>query len=140
MMPVFSNKSVRLLLAISVSIWMAGGCLLGCSNSAMAASWETDSSTPVIVAGKSCHSAQHQPPGVPSFAPTPLGTMKDCPLVTNATAITSKNSGHLPDPGRVPVAALPLIENKTEQLNTSLVVSFVPNRGPTHLRCCVFLI
>ena len=32
-----SNKAVRLLLAISVSIWMAGGCLFGCSNAAMAA-------------------------------------------------------------------------------------------------------
>jgi hypothetical protein len=165
MSPVLSNKAVRLLLAFSVSIWMAGGCLFGCSNSAMGAGvgQEADSLTPAIVAGESCHAAQshhccdsqkpkdqkpkkkitssaRQLPGVPSFAPGPLGMMKDCPLVVNATAVTSKNSSHLPDPGRGPVSALPFIENKTEQSNPSLVVSFLPNRGPTHLRCCVFLI
>jgi hypothetical protein len=165
MRSVLANKAVRLVLSISVSIWMAGGCLLGCSNSAIGAGleYEAESSTQPSVKAESCHSAQShhccagekpknekpkkkiasstkQPLGVPSFAPTPRGMIKDCPLVVNATAVTSKNSTHLPDAGRAPVSALPLIENKTEQSNPSLVVSFLPNRGPTHLRCCVFLI
>jgi hypothetical protein len=159
MRSVLANKAVRLLLAISVSIWMAGGCLLGCSNSAMGADleYEAESSTQASVEGESCHSAQShhgasekpkkkiassskQPLRVPSFAPTPRGMMKDCPLVVNATAVTSKNSTHLPDAGRGAVFVLPVIENKTEQSTPSLVVSFLPNRGPTHLRCCVFLI
>lgn len=148
-------KAVRLLLALSVSIWMAGGCLFGCSGSAMAAATEDDVQT--VVAGDNCNSARShdcctrpkatqtesspkQPEGIPSFVPAPRGMMKDCPLVVNATAATSKNSGHVPEPGREPVSAVLLIENNTEHANTVSVVSFLPNRGPTHLRCCVFLI
>jgi hypothetical protein len=150
----FSNKAVRLLLSISVSIWMAGGCLFGCSNTTMAA----ENSANTIEAGESCHAARShdccapqkpekqtattvkQPEGVTSFAPAPRGMMKDCPLVVNATAATSKNSTHVPDPGRVSLAVLPRFEKQTEPADNTLVVSFLPNRGPTHLRCCVFLI
>ncbi|HEU4507432.1 MAG TPA: hypothetical protein VFR78_04285 [Pyrinomonadaceae bacterium] len=158
-------KAVRLLLCVSVSMWMAGGCLLGCSGTVVAADLQPDASSQTVVAGDSCHVSApsahdccaaknpakkkpakkiagntKQPQGLPALVPTPLGMMKDCPLMVNATAATSKNSGQVSDPGRLPVAALPLIETKTEQLNISLVKSFLPNRGPTHLRCCVFLI
>jgi len=152
-----SNKLVRLLLAVSVSIWMAGGCLFGCSNSAMAAGVEEDS-IPTIDAGESCHSAQshhccspkktkkqvvrnlRQPVGLASFAPGPRDMMKDCPLAVNATAATSKSSTHASDTGRTPVAALPSFEKQTTRADNSSVVSFLPNGGPTHLRLCVFLI
>lgn len=152
-----SNKLVRLLLAMSISIWMAGGCLFGCSNTAMAEGVVEDS-VPTIEAGESCHSAQshhcctakktkkqvvrklRQPAGVPSFAPGPHDMMKDCPLAVNATAATSKSSTHASDPGRAPVAVLPSFEKQTTRADNSSVVSFLPNRGPTHLRCCVFLI
>ena len=124
-------------------MWMAGGCLFGCSGTAMGA--ESVHEVQTVVAVESCHSkhsASHskQPLGVPSFAPAPRGMMKDCPLVMNVTAVTSKNNGNVPDPGRVPVSALPIIESKTEQSNILHVVAYLPNRGPTHLRCCVFLI
>jgi hypothetical protein len=46
----------------------------------------------------------------------------------------------VPDPAREPVATLPSFEKQTEQTDNILVASFLPNRGPTHLRCCVFLI
>lgn len=152
-----SNKLVRLLLAISVSIWMAGGCLFGCSNGVMAAGVDEDS-VPTVEAGESCHSAQshhccaakktkkqvvrnlRQPAGLPSFAPAPHDMMKDCPLAVNTTAATSKSSTHATDPGRTPVAVLPSSEKQTSRADNSFVVSFLPNRGPTHLRCCVFLI
>lgn len=139
MFPVFSKRAVRLLLCVSVSIWMAGGCLLGCSGTAIGAESKPEAQT--VVAGESCH-AKHakQSTGVPSFAPARGGMVKDCPVVVNATAATSKNSGHVPDPGRGPAYALPLLEKTTIQSNTSHVVAYLPNRGPTHLRCCVFLI
>jgi hypothetical protein len=157
----FSIKAVRLLLAFSVSIWMAGGCLFGCSNAAMGAgiAHEADNTGNAIVSGESCHAAASShdfgssqkpkkrtannakhPKGVPSFTPGPRGMMKDCPLAVSATAVASKNSGHLPEPGRGPVAVLPLIENKTAQLVTFSLTPIPPNRGPTYLRCCVFLI
>lgn len=145
MRSVFSVKAVRFLLSVSVSIWMAGGCLFGCTGTAAAA--EAKQEVQTVVAAQSCHAkhANHAKPakqqtGAPSFTPTPSGMMKDCPLLTNATAATSKNNGHLPDPGRGPVSSLPLIEKTTVPPNTSLVVAYLPNRGPTHLRCCVFLI
>src|SRR5215217_5874601 len=124
----FSNKAVRLLLSISVSIWMAGGCLFGCSNTTVAA----ENSANTIEAGESCHAAHShdccatkkpkkqtartvkQPEGVTSFAPAPRDMMKDCPLVVNATAVTSKSSTHVPDPGRVSVAVLPSFEKEIQ--------------------------
>lgn len=158
MSSVFSNKLVRLFLAVSVSIWMAGGCLFGCGSTAMA--YEADGSAQTVVAGESCHTEHshdccatqkpkkqmvrnlHRPaaPSVPSFLPMPRGMMKDCPLVVNATAATSKNSSHLPDPARGPVTVLPAVETTPEQSDSFLVVPFLPNRGPTYLRCCAFLI
>lgn len=151
-----STSAVRLFLAVSVSIWMAGGCLFGCSSSALA--HESDDSAQTIVAGESCHtthshdccatkkqkkqilSHSQQSAAGPSFVPVSRGMMKDCPLVVNATAATSKNSSQLPDPARDPVTVLPFIETTSEQSDTFLVVPFPPNRGPTYLRCCVFLI
>lgn len=157
----FSNKAVRkvvqLSLSISVSIWMAGGCLFGCSNATMAA--ETGDSALTIEAGESCQAPRSghdccasqkpkkqtnrtikQPEGMTSYAPIPRGMMNDCPLVTNATAATSKNSSHVPDPGRTSVAALPQIEKQNQTPDSVRVVPSLPNRGSTHLLCCVFLI
>jgi hypothetical protein len=117
-----------------------------------------EESANTIEAAESCHAARShdccatekpkkqtatrvkQPEGVTSFAPAPRDMMKDCPLVVNATAVTSKNSTHVPDPGRVSVAVLPSFEKQTLQADHALVVPFLPNRGPTHLLCCVFLI
>ena len=153
----FANKLVRLLLSIIVSIWLAGGCLFGCSNSAMAAT-AVESSTQAVDEGESCHSTQthdccaakkpkkqavrqdRQPEGVASFTPAPHDAMGDCPLAMNTTAVTSKSSAHVADPGSGPVAVLPALEKQTQSTNNTLVVSYLPNLGPTHLRCCVFLI
>jgi len=151
----FSNKVARLLLSAVVSIWMAGGCLFGCS-SAMGA--EVESATAAVQPAESCHAKQSHDccatpkpkkriasnwkllEGVASFLPAPRGMMQDCPLVIGSTAATSKNSTHVPDPGRASVAALPSFERQTEHTDTTLVSPFLPDRGPTHLRCCVFLI
>jgi hypothetical protein len=154
-----SMKVVRLLLSINVSIWMAGGCLFGCSSNAVGSELESEAET-MVVAGDSCHAARSHDcctaqeskpqvakkskpsndPALPSLAPTPRGMMKDCPLVVNATAVTAKSSGHVPDPGRAQLATAPFVENRVEQIDTYLVVPFLPNRGPTHVLYCVFLI
>jgi hypothetical protein len=135
----FLRRTARLLSAISVSIWMAGGCLFTCSGSAMATGLEhkAHESSHVATAGHSCHAMSSR--RGPTLAPLPRGTT-DCPLAVNAVAATTKNSNHLPDSGRGPISVLSLIENRVEQSNISSTVLYVPNRGPTHLRCCVFLI
>ena len=138
-MDLFSNKAVRLLLAVSVSIWMAGGCMFGCANSTMGAEM-AQSREKVIDAGMSCHAKHSHVAGMPSFVPSPQGMMSECPLVVNSTAVTSKNSTHVPDPGRGPIAALPSFEKQISHTDNLLVAPFRPDRGPTHLRCCVFLI
>jgi len=137
-MDLFSNKAVRLLLAVSVSIWMAGGCMLGCANASGAEA--AQSSENVIDAGHSCHAKRSPVAGGSAFVPSPHGMMDECPLVVNSTAVASKSSAHVPDPGRGPVTALPSFEKQIEKADNNLVVPFLPNRGPTHLRCCVFLI
>ena len=149
-------KFPRVLLAFTVSVWMAGGCLFGCSNmQAMGA--EPDDSSTTVVEGDSCEpSAAHscctkpksaKPPvkkaatrnEAPATAPSPRG-MAACPLMVNTTAVTSKSSGNMPEPGRTPVAPLPRSESQTEQAEVTSTSSYRPNRGPTHLRCCVFRI
>ena len=116
-----------------------------------------DDSVPALEAGQSCHAMQmhhgsapqakkkavrnlNHPTGLPTFVPAPLDLMTDCPLAVKATAATSKNSAHGSDPGRLPVTDLPSFEKQTVSVDNVPVVSFLPNRGPTHLRCCVFLI
>ena len=138
-MDLFSNKAVRLLLAVSVYLWMAGGCMFGCASSTMGAEM-AQSSENVIEAGMSCHAKHSQVAGVPSFVPSPRGMVNECPLVVNSTAVTSKNSFHVPDPGRGPIAALPSFEKQIGHTGNTLVAPFLLDRGPTRLRCCVFLI
>jgi hypothetical protein len=139
---------------------MASGCLFGCGSGVMAADViEPAGAANTIEAGESCHAARahdccstkkpkkqvarrplRQPEGVSSFVPVPRGSMKDCPLVMNATAVTAKNTTTVADPGSSPVAMLPRLEEQAQPLSHISVVQFLPNRGPTHLRCCVFLI
>ena len=135
----FSMKAVRLLSAIGVSIWMAGGCLFTCNGSAMAAGFEreTHHASKVATVTHSCHAMSSR--RGPSFAPLPRGTT-DCPLAVNAVAATAKNSSHLQDLGRGPVAASSLSPDRIDRSNIASAISYVPTRGPTHLRCCVFLI
>jgi len=146
-MKLFSNKVIRLVLAVSVSIWMAGGCLFGCASTTMGAevsrkSQNTGEATPSCHAKRSQHATNLKQPlaSVPSFIPVSRGMMNECPLVVNSTAATSKNSTHIPDRAPGAVAALPSFEKQIKHTDSTFVVPFLPNRGPTHLRCCVFLI
>lgn len=140
----FSDKAVRLLLSVTVSIWMAGGCLFGCTTDAMGAERAQENG---VEHEASCHAGEQttsnlkrRPQGVAYFVPGPRGLMRDCPLGVNATAATSKSSVHMPEPGRGPMAALPSFEKQALQPEYPRVVPFLHNRGSTHLQCCVFLI
>ena len=139
-----SMKVLRLTLVFSVSLWMAGGCLLGCGNTAMGAEPANKVEESTVVSGHSCHHAaksETKPPkGVPSFMPGPRGNMKDCPLAVSPTAVTAKPSNPLPAPGTAPSAGLPIISHETIQLASFSPKPIPPNRGPTYLRCCVLLI
>jgi len=136
----FSNKVVRLLLSVSVSIWMAGGCLFGCATVMGAEPAQQNA----VEEGASCHAmpSHHKKllQGVAYFVPGPRGMMQDCPLGVNTTAATSKSGAYLPEPGRGPVAALPSFQKQPLQPEYAHVVPVLHNRGSTHLQCCVFLI
>lgn len=157
-----SHKAVRLFLAVSVSVWLAGGCLFGCGGSAMASTGPADEAA--VVEGESCHTARAhdccskpappkqntaRPQNIPnliqteastSLTPVPRGMMGDCPLVISSTAVTSKSNSNSPDLARGTNATLPLIENSGAVAERHVVASYLPNRGPTYLRCCAFLI
>lgn len=153
-----SLKAVRLLLAFSVSVWLAGGCLLGCN--AMAAQSNDDQTSEASVEGESCHVAEAHhccskaksnpakqstvdPRLTASFlalASVPQGMMSDCPLAMNATAITSKANSNSQDTPQVASHMLPLTSGSGELPQHHVIVPLAPNRGPTYLRCCVFLI
>jgi hypothetical protein len=169
MNPTLVIKASRLLLALSVSVWMAGGCLFGCSNGEVMAaevSPEANESS-AAVSGESCNrnrqhdcctrptatkvkkqiARRHRPAqSIPTLATSPSALtglphgMKDCPLMTNATAVTAKSNGNLPEAGSATVVLLPTSNTSEQTVFTPDRSSFVPNRGPTHLRCCVFLI
>jgi len=157
-----SLKVVRLLLAVCVSVWLAGGCLLGCGNMAMAAESDAQSGQTAIK-GASCHVAQahHCCSKAPArqtrhanqkrtdstltesflaLSTMPRGMMTDCPLAMRGTAITAKASSNAPDADRPASAELRLSNSSGELPQKHVIAPLVPNRGPTYLRCCVFLI
>lgn len=152
------NHIFRVALAISVSLWMAGGgCLWGCSDGTVAAASLTGSTNDatVVVAGDSCQSKTHhccstkssdKPTGTAqatlatSLGFFPSGMMQECPLALDASALTSKGNSDSTNQGQTPVSHLPKLEETSIQVNRrSSPVQFL-NRGPTYLRCCVFLI
>ena len=150
------RKLARLLLAFSVSFWMAGaGCLWGCSNTAMASDMRELNQQPAV-ASHSCHARTHDCCAKKSgnktaslTAPSTVlsllgvqsdGMMKDCALVVNANAAVSKATTDLSDSAELPIADPTKIEGSIKLVDhRSTPIQFL-NRGPTYLRFCVFLI
>ena len=152
---------LRLVLAASVSVWMAGaGCLLGCSNETQASSLTPPSSAETVVAEDSCASSgshdccakkahkQAQPsntsskahPDKPQLGPVPTRMTESCPMALAAAAIVSKvrsDTSHA-------VLTRPVRASFAHYSSGPVDVAFnqpnLFNRGPTYLRCCVFLI
>jgi hypothetical protein len=156
-----TKRVARILLVFGISLWIAGaGCMWGCSNMAMAAESRATSTLDqhTVVVANSCHAKTHdccaktsgkqnstsstQPSFLSIFGSLPQGMMRDCPLSIRASAVvsTSKSSESASDQAQVSPAQFPSLES----LEKIAVVPTVPiqflNRGPTYLRCCVFLI
>jgi len=152
-------KLLRLSLAISVSLWMAGaGCLLGCSSETHASTASVESAD-TVVAEHSCASSSHdccakkkaQQESATTNNPhidlsasqvrrTQSSIMESCPMAVNASAIVSKGRTETPKASISKTIEAPL---PSTALATYLLVVDSPNlhnRGSTYLRCCVFLI
>ena len=68
------------------------------------------------------------------------GMMKDCPLAVNANAAITKAATYLSDSAELPIADPTKIEGSIKLVELSSTPIQFLNRGPTYLRCCVFLI
>jgi hypothetical protein len=149
-------KTLRTFLAVSVSFWLAGiACVWGCDNNVYAAA--ADSQTRTVISGPSCHPPSHnycakkkdqarvtanvsqELPSVLSVEPD--GLMRDCPLAINASAVTaSKAADHSQDEKGTPSSEVPGLQELSRLSDwISPPVQYL-KRGPTYLRCCVFLI
>lgn len=153
------QRILRLSLAISVSLWMAGaGCLLGCSNETHAGPSASAVSVETVVAEDSCTSPSHEccakkkarhaaaennqqtDPTEPLLQADQSRMFESCPMAVNASAIVSKS--------RAKISKASVAQTIEAQLPSMVVTTAsrnverpsVPNRGPTYLRCCVFLI
>jgi hypothetical protein len=157
----FSTKMARVLLALSVSIWMAGGgCIFGCSNLTMAANVSPvlDHDANVVVAGESCHQMRSHDCCAKAKSTSPKasdanhgeeslglianssGMMNECPLLLNSTAASVKGNGDLHETPQAPVSPLFQLQGHYHQRVVDDDAPLKTNRGPTYLRCCVFLI
>jgi|SRR4030095_6013009 len=156
MIRLFPIKLVRLLLAISVSFWMTGAaCMWSCNNNASAASARIDSQTSSAIAGHSCHSNAHhccakkssksitpanQLSDVSALGVAREAMMGDCPLAVFASAVVTKTKANAPDGNHVSVGDMPRLAKTVEPNLFRSTPLQSCNRGPTYLRCCVFLI
>lgn len=138
-----SLKILRLLLAVSVAVWLAGGCLFGCANTVIAADVAS-------VQGESCHAhlkhAKQRKVSIKfserfaGVSSLPREGITECPLMIGATAAVSKSSSDSPELVGATAAAISLPVTDRQLTETHIPNPFLPNRGPTYLRCCVFLI
>lgn len=157
---------VRLVLAATVSVWMAGaGCLLGCSKETQASSLtgtrsSGTSSAETVVAEDSCQSAgssdccakkahkQTQPLNTGDKTPTdklqlgpvPTPISEDCPMAISAAAIVSKVRSDTSLPVLTRPLRAPFLHEASGPVDAAFNQPNLFNRGPTYLRCCVFLI
>jgi len=136
---------------------MAGaGCMLGCGNAVIAAEQSPKNQT--VITAPSCHSATHDccakrkssttvniektsDQTFSLFRAVPEEMMGECPLAVNAIAVTaSKASHHTMEPAAISRVELSSVESIDRRLDWAPSPGQFLNRGPTYLRCCVFLI
>lgn len=162
-------KTIRILLASLLSLWVAGaGCMLGCESMvAYAASGGSAPSThhpnqtaTIVASGHACSSAETSKshdccnksakvkPHAPSsgdasileFGGSSSGTMNGCPLaVSRAVVVAKAHSGDLSATPSLAQSTLPDLNSLERTARLSRPLR-LPNRGHTYLRCCVFLI
>lgn len=155
------RKILRWLLVLSVGSWMGGaGCVLSCTSQSYGASpieriTYRDVAASVSHAGMmQSHHCCHKPgstksPATPAITgesraqllfSTSTGPLGECPLVQYSGAVVNKTQSddsiqpavhHTGDKNLVSITARSLPARAS---------TYLPNRGPTYLRCCVFLI
>jgi hypothetical protein len=155
-----SARVTRFVLVLLLVLWMAGtGCLLGCEKAVQAHSHgQKSDSLHAVVSGDACASkkthdccAKGQVTSSKTAATpdwkndfvVPSKQTSDvfgCPLAANRTAVIGK-SASIDQPALVTPIGREVLSNsivsKTRRQTADL---FPSNRGPTYLRCCVFLI
>jgi hypothetical protein len=164
-----SIRIVRIALALTVALWMAGaGCLLGCENMVSAAGSNNGAAAPssltIVAAGDVCSSAHAKdccakhgskvgarPAAksttsalagalLPEVGAVPSSIMDNCPLAVNASAALSKAKQDQPSSVLTASPAGAFLSNTPDQTIAFSTRPQLANRGPTYLRCCVFLI
>ena len=150
-----SIRTIRLLLATCVSFWLAGaGCLFGCSYGPGAVV-EARTAATSAVSGPSCHAmrshdccTKKQQPKADKDAiqlhklmlnDLPSGMMSDCPLAVNQTAAISPVKSEAPA-FVLAHSAMPPVDLSQVDLKKAAAPLSIPNKGPTHVLHCVFLI
>jgi hypothetical protein len=142
---------IRRLPAIALVLWLAGlGCFLGCEMSVSAATGDEHKvaaqadSCPAFTGHDCCHKVESKngkvesKDGAAKFRQTPM-QMSCCPLANQFAdaARKVKISGVAPAAVAGEITFAPRAQEFTPQPARRLQV---PDRGSTHLRCCVFLI
>ena len=151
---------LRLSLAISVSLWMAGaGCLFGCSKETHASSTASIEFEDSVVAEQACSSSSHDccakkqaqqesttansphtDLSASQVRPAQSSMMESCPMAVNASAIVSKGRAEPPKASIAKTIEPPLPSTALANYSRDVDPPRFHNRGPTYLRCCSFLI
>lgn len=137
---------MRVVIALAVSLWMAGGgCMFGCSSTVNAATRPQA----LVAPHSGCHanpkkarSAKYDTKVTRSvlslLAESESG--RECPLAASATTGAGKSSGSLVERAVTVRDVLPVAETQSRSLDNYFARLHLPNRGPTYLRYCVLLI
>ncbi len=165
MLRLASTKIIRLTLVPLLVCWIAGmPCLFGCEIGAQAATTterHSQSLSGVVSADASCGSAeshaccaqrrassetepaqQAADTSEPVFNgqhEAPSGSIRDCPMGVNATAVIGKVRYEQGSPVALTPDWSPPLRVVDQHIPLSEPLR-LPNRGHTYLRCCVFLI
>jgi hypothetical protein len=158
-MQFLSTNMIRVMLAVSVSFWMTGAaCIWGCNNNALAAAAREHQQTARSLNGRSCHSSESsthhccsgksskevasnaQSANLGGLEASTEALMNEYPLAVIATAVVFKAKTHSADTTQTSVVNLPGVDKDVHPQRFHFAPIQAFTRGPTYLRCCVFLI
>ncbi len=143
----------RRFLSITFALWLGGlGCVLGCAPGAFAAeerdaASESNASTAVSCTEHAC--CQTSPRTTREKPDTKTASLEPHPVVTGAmsccalagqTADTARKSPVDGGVAPVPIARTLFVPSADLTATSFAQQTWLPDRGGTYLRCCVFLI